>query len=166
MSSLRGDGATRSAGASVLMGASLHLTCDGRWLPTLDTAESWERLRSQRVGRLAYTDAVLPAVVPVNFTVVGTDVVIAATPGDKVTAAVRGAVVAFEVDQTDPVTRTGWSVTVVGPARLLADPHLAAQLREDGLVPWAPSPVATYLAVSVQVIAGRRLTEDDDDGQV
>lgn len=130
---------------------------DGRRLVPLDEAECWDLLRGQRVGRLVYTEAVLPAVVPVAFTVVGGDVVVAATPGDKVTAAVRGAVVAFEVDHADREDRTGWSVTAVGPARVLADPHLAARLRADGLVPWAPSPLATYLAVAVQVVSGRAL---------
>lgn len=128
-----------------------------RRLVALDGPRCWELLRGERVGRLVYTDAVMPAVVPVTFAVVGADVVVAATPGDKVTAAVRGAVVAFEVDHASPDTRTGWSVTAVGPARVLADPHLAAQLRAGGLVPWAPSPLATYLAIAVQVVSGRAL---------
>ena len=38
-------------------------------------------------------------------------------------AAVRGAVVAFGVDSYDPGTETGWSVTVVGPSRVLVDPE-------------------------------------------
>ncbi|MGQ7295903.1 pyridoxamine 5'-phosphate oxidase family protein [Quadrisphaera sp. KR29] len=130
----------------------------GRRLVRLEEHECWELLRSQQLGRLVFTDAVLPAVLPVGFAVVGSDVVVAASPGEKVAAAARGAVVAFEVDSADPATRTGWSVTAVGPARLLSDPHLAAELRARGLAPWAPSPLATYLAVAVKVISGRRLT--------
>lgn len=133
-----------------------------RALVPLDAQECWDLLRSRQLGRLVYTESVLPAVVPVGFAVVGGDVVVAATPGDKVSSAARGAVVAFEVDDVDLERCTGWSVTAVGPARLLSDTHLAAQLRAGGLAPWAPSPLATYLAVRVQVITGRRLVEDED----
>jgi len=129
-----------------------------RALRVLDEAECWGLLRATPLGRLAYTDAVLPAVVPVRFAVLGDQLVIAASPGSKVAAAARGAVVALEVDEVDAATRTGWSVTAVGPAHLMTDPHLAAELRAGGLVPWAPTPLATYLLVSVSVLSGRRLT--------
>ncbi|WP_187279926.1 pyridoxamine 5'-phosphate oxidase family protein [Quadrisphaera setariae] len=125
----------------------------------LDEAECWVLLRSQRLGRLVYTEAALPAVIPVGYAVVGTDLVMALASGGQVAAAARGCVVAFEVDQADPVERTGWSVTAVGPAQLVGDPHLAARLRGEGLVPWVPSATATYLAVAVRVLTGRRLVD-------
>lgn len=128
-----------------------------RVLAELDREECWRLLRSRSLGRLVYTQAVLPAVVPVSYAVVDEELVVAATPGLKVAAAVRGAVVAFEVDDVDELHRTGWSVTAVGPARLLADPHLAVRLRGAGLVPWAPSPLATYVAISVRMLSGRHL---------
>lgn len=129
----------------------------GPRLLVLEASECWELLRSQEVGRLVYTDAALPAVVPVAYAVVGDEIVVAATPGDKVATASRGSVVAFEVDSFDPGSRTGWSVTAVGPARLLSDPHLALQLRDKGLVPWAPAPVSHLLVITVGVLSGRRL---------
>ncbi|MEH3077190.1 MAG: pyridoxamine 5'-phosphate oxidase family protein, partial [Quadrisphaera sp.] len=62
----------------------------GRSLVVLDEAECWVLLRSQRLGRLVYTEAALPAVIPVGYAVVGTDLVMALASGGQVAAAARG----------------------------------------------------------------------------
>ncbi|TNM70293.1 pyridoxamine 5'-phosphate oxidase family protein [Streptomyces sp. NP160] len=131
----------------------------GRSLVVLDDGECWTLLRSGRLGRLVYTDGALPAVAPVSYAVVGEAVVLALASGGQVATAARGCVVAFEVDDTDQESRTGWSVTAVGPAQLVDDPHLAARLRDEGLVPWVSSATATYLSVAVRVLSGRRLVQ-------
>lgn len=129
----------------------------GRRLDDIEPEQCWVLLRSRSLGRLVYTESALPAVVPLSYAVVARDVVVAADAGLPVVAAARGSVVAFQVDDVDPVARTGWSVTAVGPARLLGDPHLAIRLREGGLAPWAPSQMTTYMAISVCVLSGRHL---------
>jgi uncharacterized protein len=63
----------------------------------------------------------LPAVELVNFTVNAGDIMIRTAPGGKLLAAIRGAVVAFEADDFDPATCSGWSVTAVGHARDVTD---------------------------------------------
>jgi hypothetical protein len=78
--------------------------------------------------------------------------------GSKVAAAARGAVVAFEVDDVDPVARTGWDVTVVGPSRVVADPAEVARLDLLGARAWAPADVPCYIAVRISLVRGRRLT--------
>jgi nitroimidazol reductase NimA-like FMN-containing flavoprotein (pyridoxamine 5'-phosphate oxidase superfamily) len=76
-------------------------------------------LASTGLGRLAYTQGALPAVRPVTFTLRSGQVLIPAVEGSPLLDAVRGSVVAFEADSYDETTRTGWTVTVVGPSRVL-----------------------------------------------
>ena len=97
-------------------------------MPTTDPDRAHETLRPEEclrllgtaaIGRLAYTQAALPAVRPVTFTLDAGDVRIPARTGSTLVSAVRGAVVAFESDAYDPDARTGWTVTVVGPSRVM-----------------------------------------------
>jgi len=129
-----------------------------RTLEVLTREECWEHLRRARLGRLVYTDAALPAVVPVSFAVVGEELVIAATSGTKIAVAARGDIVALQIDEADALTRTGWSVTAVGSSHRMGDTHLAATLRAEGLVPWAPTLWATYISISVRLLTGRKLS--------
>lgn len=86
---------------------------------TLSHEECLRLLGSTAIGRLAYTQAALPAVRPVSFTLSGEEVLIPVRVGSALADAVRGAVVAFEADVYDDVARTGWTVTVVGPSCVL-----------------------------------------------
>jgi nitroimidazol reductase NimA-like FMN-containing flavoprotein (pyridoxamine 5'-phosphate oxidase superfamily) len=76
-------------------------------------------IASTVIGRLAYTQGALPAVRPVTFTLRDGEVLIPADADSPLLEAVRGSVVAFEADEYDPRTRTGWTVTVLGPSRVL-----------------------------------------------
>jgi len=70
---------------------------------------------------------------PVNYTLIDGFVVFRSGEGTKVDA-VPGAKVAFEVDQFDGVSRTGWSVVVQGRAEeITEDPDwFAERLRAAG----------------------------------
>src|SRR5215213_1226365 len=102
-----------------LQGLGVPMNDTDRLLEVLDDAECLRLLRTQRVGRLGFTDAALPAILPVGFTVTGRDVRIPARAGDRVLTAIHRTVVALAVDHYDVDTRTGWGVTVVGPSRVL-----------------------------------------------
>ncbi len=82
----------------------------------LDDAECRRLLGTARVGRLGFTHGALPAILPVPFTVHDDCVRIPVQEGNWLVDAVRRSVVAFAVDSYDVVHRTGWGVTVVGPA--------------------------------------------------
>jgi hypothetical protein len=88
----------------------------------LTDAECRRLLTTAALGRLGFSDGALPAIVPVPFVLHEGDVLVPATVGSQMVAAVRGAVVAFQVDRYDPASETGWSVTVVGPSRVVRDP--------------------------------------------
>jgi hypothetical protein len=87
---------------------------------SLGQEECLRLLGSAAIGRLAYTQAALPAIRPVSFLLRDQDVVIPVRADSPLLDAVRDAVVAFETDSYDHVARTGWSVTVVGPSRVLS----------------------------------------------
>jgi hypothetical protein len=134
------------------------LADDGaRVLELLDEQECRRLLGTARLGRLAFTEGALPMIQPVGFVVSGEEVLIPTRLGSTLTAAARGAVVAVEVDDVDPVARTGWDVTVVGPSRVVTDPAEVARLDQLGARPWAPAGVPCYVAVRIAVLRGRRL---------
>src|SRR5205085_1549212 len=82
----------------------------------LDEDECLALAARRPVGRVAVTVGALPAVFPVNFRLAGTQILFRTASGTKLDAATRRAVVAFEVDDFDPDTQTGWSVLIVGLA--------------------------------------------------
>jgi nitroimidazol reductase NimA-like FMN-containing flavoprotein (pyridoxamine 5'-phosphate oxidase superfamily) len=108
------------------------------------------------VGRLVYTDRALPAVVPVNFVVDDSAVVVRTGAGSALAAAVRGSIVAFEVDEFDRSARNGWSVVVTGQARQVVDPHELEHLAGLALEPYAPGR-HHFVVVPVQLVSGRRI---------
>lgn len=95
-----------------------------RVLEVLDDAECLRLLRTVRLGRLGFTDMALPEILPVPFTVEDGCVRIPAREDHRVVAAVRRSVVAFAVDSYDVDDRTGWGVTVIGPAHVVPGPPL------------------------------------------
>jgi nitroimidazol reductase NimA-like FMN-containing flavoprotein (pyridoxamine 5'-phosphate oxidase superfamily) len=128
-----------------------------RRLWELNEEECRELLGTAVIGRLAFTAGALPAIQPVHFSLLGGNVVIPTRPGSKVAAAVANAVVAFEADDFDPRTKTGWSVTTVGASRLLTDADEIEALDALGLRPWADTPQRCYIVVKASIWHGRRL---------
>jgi nitroimidazol reductase NimA-like FMN-containing flavoprotein (pyridoxamine 5'-phosphate oxidase superfamily) len=134
-------------------------------LQALDESECQRLLAGAVIGRLAYTEGALPAIQAVSFTMRGTQIVIPTRAGSKVAAASRGAVVAFEVDDFDTTTRTGWNVTVVGPSRVACLPDEVAALDALGAHPWAPADAPCYIVVEIALVRGRRIVAGPtDDG--
>ena len=130
---------------------------DDRQLLVLDEAECLALLRSAPIGRLAFTEGALPAVQPVSFAVAEGEIVIPTQVGSAVAAASRGAVVAFEVDEVDAGSWTGWNVTVVGPSRVITDARDVARLDGLGVRSWAPGAERCYVSVRIRVVCGRRV---------
>jgi nitroimidazol reductase NimA-like FMN-containing flavoprotein (pyridoxamine 5'-phosphate oxidase superfamily) len=129
-----------------------------RLLEVLDNSECHRLLAGAVIGRLAYTEGALPAIQPVSFTVNRGRVLIPTGAGSKVAAASRGAVVAFEVDDFDPESRTGWNVTVVGHAQVVSAPADVAVLNALGAIAWAPTEVPCYIAIETTLVRGRRIS--------
>ena len=131
---------------------------DGNGLEILDRHECLALLGSVPLGRVVFTERALPAVQPVDFALDHDCVIIRIARGSKLAAAMRGAVVAFEADDFDGASRTGWSVTVVGQATTVRDPGEAARLSRLPLWPWAPSRCDQFVRIPSQHVTGRRIS--------
>ncbi|GGT89235.1 DNA-binding protein [Actinomadura citrea] len=120
----------------------------------LTRAECLRLMSTATVGRIVFTEQALPAVAPVGFVVDGEDVVISVPRGSRLVTATRGAIVAFQADDLDSTGRTGWSVTVIGRARVARDPGDRAR---EALRPWKAGTGAEFILVSCRRITGQRV---------
>lgn len=130
-------------------------------MEVLSRTECLSRLGASGLGRVATTVGSEPAIFPVNYARYEGGVVFRTMPGTKLATAVRGAVVAFEVDGFDPMFHTGWSVVLVGPARVVDD---AAELAALGRLPVSRWTHGRGREATVHVrperITGRKITYD------
>jgi hypothetical protein len=130
---------------------------DRNGLQILDAVECAALLAGAAVGRIAITSNALPVVLPVNFVLLDDRIVVRTGRGTKLDAATRNTVVAFEVDELDPREGTGWSVLVTGVAHELTAPEEVAVADASPPARWAPGPEGRYIAISVDMISGRRI---------
>ena len=125
----------------------------------LDKAEAMRLLAGIDVGRVVFDLQALPAIRPVNHLVDDGVIIIRCRLTSAISAAVRSAdhlVVAYEADDLDRRTRTGWSVVVTGHARTVTDPDLVARY-ERLLHPWV-NHADTVVAIEPEIVTGLRLT--------
>ena len=128
-------------------------------LEEIDEEECWRLLASQPVGRFAVVVGHYPLVFPVNHAVVAHGIVFRTSPGTKLWATQHHKV-SFEVDEIDPVRRTGWSVLLHGGAREVRsdiNPELVDALEAAAPQSWAPGPKDHLVRVFADSISGRRI---------
>ena len=123
----------------------------------LDRGESLRLLASAPVGRLIFTVNALPTVRLMNFALVDGLIVMRTANDSTVARKVHDTVVAFEADELDNKTCSGWSVTVIGRAAVVADPEISARYRGVPLVPWAAGPRDTFVTMTTEMAEGRRV---------
>jgi hypothetical protein len=128
---------------------------DRSGLERLSAGECLRLMASVPVGRIIYTRRALPAAEPVNFAVDRGDIVIRTAYSGKLAAAVANAVVAFEADDLDFASRTGWSVTVVGQSGEVTDGGEIARLREIGIESWVPGDRDYFIRIVPGIVTGR-----------
>ena len=133
---------------------------DRNGLEVLDRDECLTLLSATTLGRVGVSSGALPTILPVNFRLVDDQIVIRTTPGTKLDAATRNAVVAFEVDEMDPVEHWGWSVVVTGVAREVVAVDEVETLTRLPLARWAPLGDDRVIAIDTSMISGRRITHD------
>jgi uncharacterized protein len=127
-------------------------------LETLDRGECAKLMATVPVGRIGVNIGALPAILPVNFALVGAYIIIRTVPGTKLDAATRRAVVAFEVDSYAPDGSSGWSVLVQGFCSEVTDPAERAVLAEGPLRAWAfdDGVAARFVRIEMSFVNGRR----------
>jgi nitroimidazol reductase NimA-like FMN-containing flavoprotein (pyridoxamine 5'-phosphate oxidase superfamily) len=135
----------------------IDVDVDRNGLEILDRSECMALLAGTTVGRIAITADALPVILPVNFVLLDDHIVIRTGRGTKLDAATRNSVVAFEVDDFAFADETGWSVVVTGVARELTASDEIAAVSAAPPARWAPGPAGRYIAISTDMISGRRI---------
>ena len=125
-------------------------------------AEAMRRLGSVQLGRIFFTSYAMPAVRPVNHLIDAGKLIIRSHEGSAIVSAAnasRGVIVAYEADQLDPHTRTGWSVVVTGLAHLVEDPQEARHYR-DMLRSWVTGTMDHVISIMPEIVTGFTLVAD------
>jgi uncharacterized protein len=122
--------------------------------------DRWECLRllaTGSIGRVVFTEFALPAAQPVSYLLDEEEVVFRTHSGSKMAAASRHHVVAFQVDEIDVDSRSGWTVLGVGEAYEVVEPTRRAELAERMPAPWVAGHDQHVISIPLQRLTGRRL---------
>jgi len=133
---------------------------DRNGLEVLDRVECLRLLALATLGRIGFTSGALPTVLPINFFLDRERILVRTGRGSKLDAALQNAVVAFEVDDFDPISHSGWSVAVTGVATEVSDPTDLDEACQMPIARWAPAGDEAVLAISTDLVSGRRITRD------
>jgi nitroimidazol reductase NimA-like FMN-containing flavoprotein (pyridoxamine 5'-phosphate oxidase superfamily) len=119
-------------------------------------------LASVPVGRVGFFADGEVVILPVNHVVDGQDLVFRTARGAKLSAAEGQDLVAFEADEYDEQTRSGWSVLVTGRAEVVYEEADVQRLSRRDLHPWA-SAVADPFWVRIRAtsVSGRQTPRPD-----
>ena len=125
----------------------------------LSADECRRLLGTRRFGRIGLIGEPFPVILPVNYALDG-DVVVIRTGSRQIVAAGDYTRVAFEVDDVDERTHTGWSVLVQAVAEEVTGARrddLIARLRAFDEKPWAPGDRGHWIRLTPKWITGRRI---------
>lgn len=125
---------------------------------SMDRQECLRLLAKVPVGRVVYTQQALPAVLPVNFALdTDASVLLRTSAGSDLARAVDDVVVAFEADQFNAESRSGWSVVVTGRATVVTDPGEHERLLRTGPRSWMPIQEDVFIRIESAMVTGREL---------
>lgn len=118
--------------------------------------ECQQRLAEHHAGRVAWTAADGPMVLPVSYQVYAGEVTFRTSAYGALSALIHPTNVAFEIDDIDMDAGTGWSVLVRGRAKAVRSPTvLTALWTLDGAVPWATGTRNVFIGIEPRSISGR-----------
>ena len=122
----------------------------------LSSAEAMRLLASVDYGRVVFTLNALPAIRPVNHLVDDGRIIIRTRLTNAISTVMRSAnpavVVAYEADNFDSQSRTGWGVVATGRAHTVEDPGQVSRY-ERLLHPWV-NHADTVLAIEPDIVTG------------
>ncbi len=125
-------------------------------LKELAERECLQLLASRVVGRVAVVVDGEARVFPVNYLIDGDDIVFRTGEGTKLDAARAGALVTFEVDDSDPLYHTGWSVMVRGPLERVTEPSELHRMHGLPVRAWGRDG-RHIVRISIARVSGRRI---------
>jgi uncharacterized protein len=122
----------------------------------LDDAECVQLLEGCTSGRVGFGDgADGMTILPVNHLFSRGAVVFRTSVGSALDRIRDGREVAFEVDEMDRQSETGWSVLVRGHASLVTEQQWLASLSDTDVHPWAPGHRDLWIQIQPERMTGR-----------
>ena len=116
-----------------------------------------ELLGTVPVGRVSFFADGEIVVLPVNFVMDSQAPVFRTARGSKLSAAQGQDVVAFEADEYDARTRSGWSVLVNGRAYAVYEDDEIERLGQLGVSPWVSAEDRSFwIRIRANSISGRQ----------
>ena len=113
------------------------------WVDDLGVDSCWKLLERRLIGRVGFTSGDEQVILPVNYVVDGRSIVIRTGRTGMLDVLGPGTTVAFEVDETDGFSETGWSVLVKGYASEVKDPTGRSTVEESSRSIRGPVGLAT-----------------------
>jgi nitroimidazol reductase NimA-like FMN-containing flavoprotein (pyridoxamine 5'-phosphate oxidase superfamily) len=134
-------------------------------LETIDEAECVRLISPGGIGRLCFAGRFDLTVLPVNYVLQHDAIVFRTASGGTTEEDLRTTIgvahaeyrVAFEVDDFDATSRTGWSVLVQGPAHHIDSDPGRADAEAAGLQSWAGDNRDHFIRITPTRITGRRI---------
>jgi uncharacterized protein len=134
---------------------------DRRGLRVLDLEECVARVGRHTVGRVAFASDGDLTILPVTYLPDGLGVSFLTTWGSKLQVAADGGRMAFEIDESDSSTRTGWSVLFQGSATLVDDPARLSELDARLGGSWVPAATPTFwVHLRPDSVSGREISTE------
>lgn len=135
------------------------------WLPLprggrveyLDLTECRRLLASASVGRLGFTAAGSPRIVPMNFELVREALFLRTTPDGEVARWALDHEVCFEVDHIDDFLQAGWSVLVTGHLEQPSPAVIGSLDVRDLPAPWPGGIKSLLVELPMTRVTGRRV---------
>jgi len=135
----------------------MPLPIDHAGLEVLPFDSCLRLLAAVSVGRVGFVAGGEVVILPVNFVVDGQDVVFRTASGSKLSGAEDRIAVAFEADNYDDITQSGWSVLVSGRFEVVEDEAEIGRLSQLSLYPWASALNRPYwIRIRPTSVTGRR----------
>ncbi|KRF06446.1 MULTISPECIES: pyridoxamine 5'-phosphate oxidase family protein [Nocardioides] len=131
-------------------------------LMELSRSECETLLRRGVIGRVAIATPTGPHVMPLNYSVSGSSVVVCTTPYSMLGTYGRDSMLAFEIDHFEHPRQRGWSVVVRGRAEAVEDQDELRTLVRVLPRPWAAGRRSLYLRIPLTEVTGRRLGDGWD----
>ena len=126
-------------------------------LETLSPAECRAYLGAQGIGRFVFVNTRGPVAVPVNYKMLGDDIVFRTHAWTTIATRAEQRRVSIEVDHIDEVLGEGWSVLASGRAHRVTAAAELEQVKALGVRPWAAGERETYIRLVPTDVTGRRL---------
>jgi len=124
-------------------------------LQELSRAECMELLTEKNVGRVVYAGPDGPEIIPLNYIVHNDAVLFRTSPHSLLGRSLPLDVAAFEVDETDDFTESGWSVVLRGAVHALDADDLPPV--DERPTAWPAGQRTLYVRLAPRTVTGLRM---------